>query len=193
MISSTNTAEPAIRTPGTRSSCVMPRRAAHCVHTVTVPASTTEASRSSSPAACSSSRSDARPGTPEPGRVAREPQAHVDPCCHGCRRDREGLVGQLGGRDAGGRLHDQTSGRGGCRFAHAVRVSVRRMVAMSVHVLEMFFLGLLVAATVTITLVRGLRGLQALQGPALDVSFAHPRRARARGLPAGVVGGFLAR
>jgi len=44
------------------SDVVMSRRAAHCVHTVTVPSASTEASRSSSGAACGNEKSDARPG-----------------------------------------------------------------------------------------------------------------------------------
>ena len=62
MISATNVAAPAIRTPSMTSDVVMSRRAAHCVHTVTVPSASTEASRSSSGAACGNEKSDARPG-----------------------------------------------------------------------------------------------------------------------------------
>ena len=62
MISATNVAAPAIRTPSMTSVAVISRRAAHCVHTVTVPSASTEASRSASGAACGSEKSDDRPG-----------------------------------------------------------------------------------------------------------------------------------
>ena len=52
-----------MRMPLIRSSAVMSRRAAHCVHTVTVPAAMTPASRSASGAACGSEKSSARPGS----------------------------------------------------------------------------------------------------------------------------------
>ncbi len=62
--SATNAAAPAIRTPGIRSSAPSPRRAAHCVHTVTVPAVSTASSSWANGAAPSSVNVAARPGTP---------------------------------------------------------------------------------------------------------------------------------
>src|SRR5262245_9084554 len=53
-----------MRTPGTRSSTVSPRRPAHCVHTVTVPADRIAASRYCIGAAPSRSYDSERPGTP---------------------------------------------------------------------------------------------------------------------------------
>ena len=63
MISATKVAAPAIRIPSMTSACAMSRRAAHWVHTVTVPSASTEASRSGSGAACGSEKSAARPGS----------------------------------------------------------------------------------------------------------------------------------
>src|SRR5690349_17602828 len=48
--------------PGSRSLAVIPRRAAHCVQTITVPAVRIISSRSGSGVACSRTRSAARPG-----------------------------------------------------------------------------------------------------------------------------------
>jgi hypothetical protein len=62
MISATNVAAPAMRMPSMTSAGVISRRAAHWVHTVTVPAASTPASRSASGAACGSEKSSARPG-----------------------------------------------------------------------------------------------------------------------------------
>src|SRR5690348_8839866 len=64
MISATKVAAPAILMPSIRSLASMSRRAAHWVHTVTVPAARTPASRSASGAACGSEKSSARPGRP---------------------------------------------------------------------------------------------------------------------------------
>src|SRR5690349_21736133 len=64
MISATKVAAPAILMPSIRSPASMSRRAAHWVHTVTVPAARTPASRSASGAACGSEKSSARPGRP---------------------------------------------------------------------------------------------------------------------------------
>ena len=64
MISATNVAAPAMRMPGIRSPASMFRRAAHWVHTVTVPAARIPASKSASGAACGSEKSSARPGRP---------------------------------------------------------------------------------------------------------------------------------
>src|SRR5665647_931658 len=48
--------------PGSTSSPAIPRRAAHCVHRVTVPSPSTTSSRSTSGVACGSTMSPARPG-----------------------------------------------------------------------------------------------------------------------------------
>src|SRR5665647_505677 len=48
--------------PGSISSPAIPRRAAHCVHRVTVPSPSTTSSRSANGVACGSTMSPARPG-----------------------------------------------------------------------------------------------------------------------------------
>ena len=53
----------------------MSRRAAHCVHTVTVPAARTAASRSASGVACGRLKSAARPGS---ANQADSPVSHND-------------------------------------------------------------------------------------------------------------------
>lgn len=63
MISATNVGAPAILIPSIRSPGSMDRRAAHWVHSVTVPAASTESRRSCSGAACCSLSSAARPGS----------------------------------------------------------------------------------------------------------------------------------
>src|ERR1700728_976378 len=68
-------AEPAILTPAMRSAGVMSRRAAHWLHTVTVPSASTEASRSGSGAACGSAKSSGRPGSATP---AAPPVSHSE-------------------------------------------------------------------------------------------------------------------
>jgi hypothetical protein len=75
MISATNVAAPAMRMPGITSSAVISRRAAHCVHTVTVPSASTSESRSASGAACGSEKSAARPGR---ANQADSPVSHND-------------------------------------------------------------------------------------------------------------------
>ena len=70
-----NAAAPAIRTPSRRSSSAIPRRAAHWVHTVTVPSAATLVSRSASGVASGSANSSARPGTEN---HAASPVSHSD-------------------------------------------------------------------------------------------------------------------
>ena len=64
-----------MRTPGSTSPSAIPRRAAHCVQSVTVPAASTAASRSGSGAAWGSSNSAARPGS---ANQADSPVSHND-------------------------------------------------------------------------------------------------------------------
>ena len=75
MISAMNVAAPAMRMPWIRSPASILRRAAHWVHTVTVPAARTPARRSASGAACGSEKSSARPGKPN---QAASPVSHSE-------------------------------------------------------------------------------------------------------------------
>ena len=63
MISATKVDAPAMRTPVITSSGAIPRRAAHWVHSETMPPDRTLASRSVSGGACGSVKSVARPGS----------------------------------------------------------------------------------------------------------------------------------
>src|SRR3954447_18029846 len=63
VIASTKTTAPAMRMTGRTSSRVIPPRGAHCVQSVTTPASSRIASRSGSGAACGSSKVAARSGS----------------------------------------------------------------------------------------------------------------------------------
>src|ERR1700722_2644362 len=63
MTSATNVDAPAMRTPLITSSGAISRRAAHCVHSDTVPSARTVASRSARGGACGRAKSPARPGS----------------------------------------------------------------------------------------------------------------------------------
>ena len=63
MTSATKVVAPEMRTPVITSSGAMSRRAAHCVHSETVPLDRTLASRSVSGGACGRVKSAARPGS----------------------------------------------------------------------------------------------------------------------------------
>jgi len=82
-ISTTNVVAPAMRTPSTTSSSPISRRAAHCVHSVTLPPARTAANRSGSGVACGSDKSgqpsgsanhDARGADRQAARSARAPR-----------------------------------------------------------------------------------------------------------------------
>src|SRR5690606_13387982 len=110
----------------------------------------------------------------EPCRLAREPHAHLDACRDGGRRDGERLVRGLGPVEPGRRLDDERAGAGGHAGVHdvghapsvappdgrpgATACALRpagRIGGMSPHTLELIFLVLLIAATVTITWFAG--------------------------------------
>ena len=106
--------------PAARRSGPMPRRAAHCVHTVTRPPSSTRSSSSASGVACSRTRSAARPGR---ANHADSPVSHrltSAPGGDGGRSDGERLVGGLRAVGAGRGLDHQGAWRG----AHRNRLGV---------------------------------------------------------------------
>src|SRR5688572_2105727 len=173
-----------MRMPGTTSSAVIPRRAAHCVHSVTVPSARTASSRSPSGAACSSAMSAVRPGrashaaSPVSHRLTGTPAAtpaaatvnawlqasgRSAPDVVLTTRLREAPPGVLmsAQRRPAGRWSAEPWNRAGVvgsthgRPGGLLHRSARR--GLAGH-----------------RVVRLLRGLQALQGPALTVSFTLP-------------------
>ena len=99
-----------MRTPSRRSASPMPRRAAHCVQTVTRPAPTTAASRSASGAASGSAKASARPGTPNHAASPVSQSETSAPEATAAAATVKRLVAALGFLRPAGHLDDKWSG-----------------------------------------------------------------------------------
>ena len=101
------------------SPAAISRRAAHWVHSVTVPAASTVASSPASGAECGSSNVVRPAGQREPGRLAGQPERHRHPGRDRGGGHRERLRAPLRRVRAGGGLDDE--GAGACGSQHRLR------------------------------------------------------------------------